>query len=175
MEDQVARYATALLEIATAEGDLERVVSELSVIGQAIEAESELRHTLTDPRLPAERKRTILERILGGRASPTTVDLVGLVIERGRGGELPAIAASLRAATAVGRGRQLAEVRSAVPLEEHQIRRLEISLSRMVDGAVEVQVTVDPSLLGGMVTRIGDTVIDGTLRRQLANLREALS
>lgn len=174
MSDRIEGYAAAIFDVASAEGVLDRVEREFYTLGKAVESQSELREALTDPRLPAERKRSILDDLLGGRAADATVGLVDLIVGQGRGRDLPAIADALAARVAASRSREVAEIRTAVPLDDETVARLAEALGRATGKQVEVRVVVDPSVIGGVVTRVGDTVIDGSVRRRLEDLREIL-
>lgn len=173
-DDRAHGYAAGLLEVARAEGVVARVGDELYRIARAFETSTELRLALGDPRLPLERKQGIVDDLLGGRALPLTVSLVNFVVSAGRSGDLPAIAYHLAEQAAAERERVIAEVRTAFELDEGTVQRLAESLSRATGKQVEVKTVVDPSLLGGLVTRVGDTVIDGSLRHRLEGLRQAL-
>jgi F-type H+-transporting ATPase subunit delta len=175
VDDRIAGYASGVFELARAEGDLERVENELLSIAQAIEASTELRSTLTDPQLSLDRKQAIVDDLIGGRASTLTVGLVQLIVNQGRVAELPAIATAVAQSAAASRDKALGEVRSAVPLDEDTIARLETSLSRATGKSVEVKVIVDPSVIGGIVARVGDTVIDGSLARRVETVRQNVS
>ena len=174
MTDRIEGYAAAVFDVASAEGVLDRVEREFYTLGRAVESQSELREALTDPRLPAERKKSILEDLLGGRASEVTVGLVEFIIGQGRGRDLPAIADALAARAAASRSREVAEIRTAVPLDDETVARLAEALGRATGKQVEVRTVVDPSVVGGVVARVGDTVIDGSVRRRLESLREIL-
>jgi F-type H+-transporting ATPase subunit delta len=172
--DRVDGYATAIFALAQAEGDLARVEGELFAVARSIESSPELREALTDPRLPAERKQAIVDDLVGGRASELTVNLIGLVIDQGRTSDLPAIADRLAQQAARSGGKDVAEVRSAIELDEATVRRLSAALERAVGNPVEIRTIVDPSVMGGIVARVGDIVIDGSVRSRLRSLRTAL-
>ena len=138
-----------------------------------VEGNDELRETLADPHLPAARRQQIVEDLLSDKASDTTAALISLVIGTGRARELPAIVNRLLELTALRGDRHVAEVRSAVELTADQKDRLTASLKAATGMDVDVVVVVDPSVLGGIVTQIGDTVIDGSVRHRLAQLRES--
>lgn len=174
MSDRIEGYAAAALELARAEGELDRVERELYSIARTFETSTELRDALSDPRLPAERKASILEELLGGRASELTVSFLGLLVDQGRIADLPAIADALAARAAATRQREVAEVRTAVPLDEDTLERITRTLEKATGRSLELRTVVDPAILGGIVARIGDTVIDGSVRRRLESLRETL-
>jgi F-type H+-transporting ATPase subunit delta len=167
-------YAEALLEIARVEGQLAEVEDELFRFARILEANDELRMALTDPQLPAERRQAVVEELLGAKALPTTRAMVSFVVGIGRAADLPKIADHFVALAARDRKHEVAEVRTAVPLDDAAQRRLADALSKATGKQVELKVIVDPSVLGGVVARIGDLVIDGTVRTRIEQLKETL-
>jgi F-type H+-transporting ATPase subunit delta len=173
MTDQrITDYAEALFAVAVAEGRLGEVEDELFRFARVLEGSDELREALTDPHIPASRRQQIIEDLLGGRASDITTALVSLVVGTGRGGDLPKIIDELVAMSARQAKKEVAEVRAAVELTDDQRQRLGAALSNRLGLDVEVKVIVDPTLLGGVITQIGDTVIDGSVRSRLNQLRD---
>lgn len=172
--DRVEGYATALFEVAAAEGVLARVEEELFSLSHLLSGNDELRMTLADPAVPAERRLAIIDELLGKRAAPVTAHLVSFVVSSGRARDLPAIIGRLVERAAAERKHAVAEVRSAVPLDEDQRQRLARALSTNLGKTVEVKVFVDPSVLGGLSARVGDVVIDGTVRHRLDQLKETI-
>ena len=173
-DDRIDGYAAAILEFAKAEGELDRIGDELFRIARAFESSDELRSALTDPRLPLDRKKSIIEDLLGAKSSPLAVSLVNFVVGVGRAGELSAIADRLAERAALARSRVIAEVRTAVELDAATIARLTASLSRATGKDVEVKTVVDPTVIGGVVARVGDVIIDGSVSHRLQELRETL-
>jgi len=174
MADRIDGYASALFEVARAEGNLDDVEDELFRFARSLEGSDELRNALTDELVPAERRQAIVEDLLGSRASPTTVSLVSLVVGSGRGRDLPAIIGKLVDRAAAEKDRTVAEVRSAIPLTADQQRRLAAALANATGKQVEVKVVVDPSVLGGAVATVGDAVIDGSVRTRLDQIKSLL-
>jgi F-type H+-transporting ATPase subunit delta len=168
-------YAAAILEVAKAEGELARVGDEMFRIARAFESSVELRDALTDPRLPVERKKGIVDDLLGGKSSSLAVNLVNFVIGVGMASDLPAIADRLAERAAAERNKVIAEVRTAIDLDDKTIARLAVSLSRATGKDVEVKTVVDPRVVGGVVARVGDTVIDGSLSHRMQEVRETLT
>jgi F-type H+-transporting ATPase subunit delta len=174
-KEAIRGYAEALFSVAEAEEALEVVEDELFRFARALEREQRLRDALTDPVLPAERKRAVLGDVLGERANPHTVNLLRFLVEQGRARDLPAIVDELVALAAERRQAAVAEVRTAVPLDAEHRKRLADALGRATGKKVELKVVVDPSVVGGVVARVGDQVIDGTVRRRLELARERLT
>jgi F-type H+-transporting ATPase subunit delta len=174
VSERIDGYADALFSVAKAEGNLDEVEDELFRFAQNLEGSDALRGALTDELVPVERRQAIVEDLLGAKASPTTTQLVGFVIGSGRGRDLPAIIARLVERAASEKDRTVAEVRSAVALSDDQRSRLAAALANATGKQVEVKVIVDPSVLGGLVATVGDTVIDGTVRSRLDQLKSLL-
>ena len=170
MSDSIDAYAAALFAVLAAEGQPE-ADDEILRFAQALEGNDELRSALADPGVSASRRQQIVEDLLGGKAADVTVAAVSLVVGAGRAADLPAIARALVTRHAAAGGREVAEVRSAVALSDDQKNRLAASLKQATGKDVDVRVTVDPSVLGGIVTTIGDTVIDGSVRSRLAQVK----
>jgi F-type H+-transporting ATPase subunit delta len=173
-EQRVDGYANAMFEVARVEGSLDEVEDELFRFARTLEGNDELRSVLTDDAVPADRRRGVVADLLGPRSSPVTVNLVSFVVGAGRARDLPAIVDRLVQRAAAEHDKVVAEVRSAVALDDDQRRRLADALGRATGKAVEVKAIVDPSVLGGVVARVGDTVIDGTVRTRLDQLRETI-
>lgn len=173
MSDTIDGYADALLAVLRAEG-VTGADDEIFRFAQALEANDELRNVLSDPYVPAERRQQVVEDLLQGRASDVTRAAVSLVVGAGRAGDLPAIARALLAKRAAAVGKEVAEVRSAVDLTDDQKARLTDSLKQATGRDVDVKVVIDPAVLGGVVTTIGDTVIDGSVRSRLTQVKNHL-
>jgi len=171
----VRGYAEALFAVAEAEGELATVEDQLYAFAKALEVQTELREALTDPALPAENKKALIRDLLGERANPHTVNVLGFLIDQGRAREIGRIVEELVAVAAERRAHAVAEVRSAVPLDEDQRQRLAQALSAATGRQVEVKVVVDPSVVGGIVAKVGDEVFDGTVRSRLDEARGRLT
>jgi F-type H+-transporting ATPase subunit delta len=173
-DDRTLAYAEALFNVARAEGTLAEVEDELFRFSQTLQGSDELREALTDPAIPVARRQQIVEDLLGGKASSTTVALVSLVVGTGRGHDLPGIIRQLVEMSAAEANKAVAEVRTAVPLNQDQRDRLAKALGQATGRDVALKVVIDPSVMGGVIAEVGDTVIDGTVRTRLERLRKAL-
>jgi F-type H+-transporting ATPase subunit delta len=172
--DRVEAYSQAFLEIARAESRGGAIEDDLFRFARALEANDDLRMALADRTIPTERRIAIVEELMGGTALPVSVGLVSMVVGADRAGELPAIVDRFLELSAEERKHEVAEVRAAVPLDERLRDRLATALSHATGKQVEVKVVVDPNVLGGVVARIGDTVIDGSVRHRLDQLKERM-
>lgn len=173
-EARVDTYARAILQIVHAEGHAGEVEDELFRFARIVEGNDELRMALSDPTLPAERRMAIVEDLIGVKALQTTTAIISFLVGIGRGRDIPAIVTRFVELIAATREHVVAEVRSAIPLDDRQQERLAAALSQSTGKRVEVKVVVDESVLGGILATIGETVIDGTVRHRLEKFKELL-
>jgi F-type H+-transporting ATPase subunit delta len=172
-DTRITAYADAAFAIALAEGDLAEVEDELFRLGRVLESSDELRSALTDQHVPVSRRQQIIEDLLDGKATQTTLAIVSMIVGAGRAADLVKIANELVQRTASNSGQAVAEVRSAVALTDEQLAELTAALKARTNMDIMVKNIVDPSVMGGLVTQIGDSVLDGTVRTRLNQLRDA--
>ena len=173
-DSRIDGYARGLFEIARAEGTLDEVEDELFRFARSYESSDALRNALTDDQIPAAKRQAIVEDLLGGNATATTTQLVSMVVGSGRGRDLPAIIDKLVARASSSKNLEVAEVRTAVALTADQQTRLAAALTNATGTAINLKVVVDPSVLGGIVATVGDTVIDGSVRTRIDQLKSRL-
>jgi F-type H+-transporting ATPase subunit delta len=173
-DSRIDGYARGMFEVARAEGTLDEVEDELFRFARSYESSDELRNTLSDEQIPPGKRQAIVEDLLGGRATSTTVQLVSMVVGSGRARDLPSIIDRMVQRAASSKDLEVAEVRSAVPLSEDQQLRLKAALANATGTNVNVKVVVDPDVLGGLVATVGDRVIDGSVRTHLDQLKSRL-
>ena len=173
-DSRIEGYARGLFEIARAEGTIDEVEDELFRFARTYESNEELRNALSDEQIPASKRQAIIEDLLGGKATPTTTQLISMVVGSGRARDLPAIVDKLVARASTAKNLEVAEVRTAVPLTPDQQTRLAAALANATGKEVNLKVVVDPSVLGGLVATVGDTVIDGTVRTRIEQLKSRL-
>jgi F-type H+-transporting ATPase subunit delta len=167
-------YARALFEVARAEGTLDEVEDELFRFARSYESSDALRTALTDEAVPAAKRQAIVEDLLGGKVTPTTTQLISMVVGSGRGRDLPDIIDKLVQRASNAKQLEVALVRVAVPLSDDQETRLRAALANATGKQVNLKVVVDPSVLGGIVATVGDTVIDGSVRTRVDQLKARL-
>ena len=172
--ERIDGYARALFEIARAEGTLDEVEDELFRFARSYESSDALRNALTDEMIPAGKRQAIVEDLLGGKATSTTTQLVSMVVGSGRGRDLPAIIDKLVARASSAKNLEVAEVRTAVALTSDQQARLAAAITNATGKQVNLKVVVDPSVIGGVVATVGDTVIDGSVRTRIDQLKSRL-
>ncbi len=173
-EERVDGYATAILETVGDRSELGEVEDELFRFLRIIDGSDDLRGPLSDRALPADNRKALVTDLLSARATPMTVDLAGYATQVGRPRDYLELLDYLVARVAAERSRRVAEVRSAVEMDERQRRNLAAALGRIIGRVVDVRVTVDPSVLGGFIATIGDTVVDGSSRHRLDLMKDRL-
>lgn len=170
--DVITGYAEGLFKVVQAEGEIDRVEDELFRFAKTLESNNDLKQALADQSLDRAQRVRILEELLGEKFSSHTVGLLAFIVTQDRARQMSQILKQLSDLAAEAKRSVVAEVRSAVPLDEEQRSRLAQALEKNLGKKVEVKVLVDPSVIGGIHTKIGDTVIDGSIRRRLEQLRE---
>ena len=171
---RIEGYAKAMFEIARAEGTLDEVEDELFRFARSFENSDSLRNALTDEMIPADKRQAIVEDLLGGRTTSTTTQLISMVVGSGRGRDLPAIIDHLVQRASSAKNLEVAEVRTAVALTADQQARVAAALANATGKQVNLKVVVDPEVLGGIVATVGDTIIDGSVRTRLDQLKARL-
>jgi F-type H+-transporting ATPase subunit delta len=168
------RYAEAAFQIAERDGSIEQWRKDLDAAAAAVDEGTELLAVLANPALPLEQRRSVVEGVFGGLSGPTK-NLVLLLVQRGRIEQLPRIAAEFRRLDDDRQGIVHANATSAAPLTDTEKRALTARLEQMTGGRVALETDVDESLLGGLVVRVGDRLIDGSVRGRLERLRNQLA
>ncbi len=169
------RYARALFSLAREESRIEGVRDELRRLGAMLEASAELRDVLLQPLHPAAERRRVLEAVAEQLGASTLLRrFYAYLIDRRRLVAFAEIEAEFARLADEAAGRVKAKVKTAQPLTAAQESRLARALAARAGSQVELEVEVDPALVGGLVAQLGDTVYDGSLRTQLVQLRSAL-
>ena len=173
------RYARALFDVARKEGDVQQVGRELAEFAQIVAGNEMLARVMSNPAIPAARKRAVIEQLLAkaGKVSPILSKLLILLADRDRLVLLPDLAAAYQSRLMDEARVVRAEVTTAIPLEPAQVAALKQGLSTALARRpedVQLENRVDASIIGGAVTRIGSTVYDGSVARQLQKMKEAL-
>jgi len=168
------RYAEAIFQIAERDGTVEKWLKQLAVVADAA-ADEELDRVLENPHVPIERRIEALESPLGEDRVPQMSSLLTLLLRRRRIELLPRIYAEFRRQYNLREGIVEATATSAAELDADETSALQTRLEQMTGGKVELTTKVDPSLLGGIQVRLGDTLIDGSVRGRLERLRNRLA
>ena len=170
-----ARYARALLDVVIQESNPEQVEQELSAVADLYAGNQELQKALTSPAVSVTAKRGVVEALVSrAKLSPVLGKLMLMLADRNRLALLPELAASYRERLMEHRQIVRAEVSAAVPLLPDQVTQFEQRLAAATGRRVTMTTRVDPSLIGGVVARVGGTVYDGSIATRLAKMRERL-
>jgi len=165
----------AILAAAEADGSLEEVEDELFRFARVIDSTPGLRAALTDPALPDAEKVALVRDLLEGRANGHTIALATFVLELSAERDPGQALTDLADLAATRRGRVVVEARTAIPIDVQRRARLAQALSRTVGRQVDLEVVIDPEVVGGVVARIGDELIDGSVKRKLELALEELT
>lgn len=169
------RYARALLSLCDERGDGEQVRGALERLVALLDAAPEAMPFLANPTVAEEARRRLLKTVAEqASVEGTARNLVELLLDKSRIGELERIAVEFTALLDARSGRAQAEVVSAVPLSPPAQERLRGLLQQMLNKDVILRTSVDAGLLGGMVVRVGNTVYDASVRNHLDRLRHAM-
>ena len=168
------RYAQAVFEIALESDDLELWLDDLTQLADSITNE-ELRQTLSAPRISMSQKETLIRESLGSSVGPLALNLMALLSSRGLVEMLPGIADRYQEMLDIHQGVERAEVVSAVSLTGEQQQHVTRMLNDLSGKDVRLTTRVDPEILGGLVIRVGDKVMDGSARARLQNMRRELA
>ena len=172
-DEKIQGYAQAILAVASAESNGAQVEDEIYRFSQVLQSSDELKSTLSDASIPSARRQQIVEDLLDGQVTQTTVALVSMVVAAGMGSDIKAIADKVVGLGAESRDKAVAEVYSVVDLSSDQQQRLAAALKSATGKDVEMKIIIDESVMGGLLVQIEDEVIDGTVRTRLKQLREA--
>ena len=169
------RYARALFDLGEEGGQLESLTSQVDAIAGAFATSDDLRAVLDNPLVVEERRDAVLHQLAQRlELGPLVVNLLRLMARRHRMAALPDVARSLRALTDEKSGVLRATIVSATPLDASELRELTNQLENRTQRRVVVENQYDPSLIAGVVTRIGDKTIDGSLKGRLEALERRL-
>jgi F-type H+-transporting ATPase subunit delta len=171
------RYAAALFDVARKSGAEERVGEQLTAFAALVAGHTDLQRAVENPAIPVTAKKTLVAALVdaSGNVSAELKRTLLLLAERDRLGVLAEIASSYRERLMGHKHITAAEVTTAVPLSAEHRAALTAALQKAAGGQVTVTERVDPSIVGGVVARVGSVVYDGSIRHQLDRLRETLS
>jgi F-type H+-transporting ATPase subunit delta len=167
------RYAEAAFELARRDGTLDRWQADLRLTAE-VAANPDAARVVDNPAIPITSRRDVVTRLLGPRISPQALNLTLLLAQRGRFSTAPAVAAEYKRLLDRERDVVTATVASAVPLEPAELEAIAARVREMTGSRAEVAAVVDPALIGGLTVRIGDRLIDASVRGRLERLRDRI-
>ena len=168
------RYADAAFQTGRADGTLDAWERDMGLLGTTLR-HPELRALLQHPAIPFAEKERVLRKVLGRAVAPPAINLVLLMVRRGRPGAIDRMIDRFAELLRRERGIVLAQVRTALPLHDGQRAEIATRLQALTGEKVEMEETVDPDLIGGLAVRIGDRLYDASVRSRLERLRARLT
>jgi len=167
------RYAEAAFEIARRDGSLDRWGDDLRLAADIV-AREDVARVAGSPAIPFEDRREVLAKLLGPRISGPALNLVLLLARHGRLAAVPAVAKEYKRLVDRERGIVVATVISASPLQPAELEAIGARVREMTGARAEIATAVDPELIGGVTVRIGDRLIDASVRGRLERLRDRI-
>lgn len=168
------RYAQAVMQSCPDLATIETVEDELTVLGEAFARFPEIRAFLANPKMPSQIKQQILQSALSSRLNPVVMRLLDLLIEKRRHDLLPVIANRYSDLTDQARGVEHAWIIVACPIPPELAQKLEDAVQRFSARNVETSIKIDKSILGGVQIRLGDKVVDGSLKKRFSDIRRKM-
>ena len=168
------RYAEAVFQIAQRDGTVEEWLAQLDRVAAAVTDEDVVRR-LEDPAVPFAERHEAFKALFKGKMLDPLYSLLGIVLRRRRLELLPGIAREYRALYNRSAGIVEATATSAGELDQAEVKALRERLQKMTGAHIELNLVVDPALLGGIQVRLGDQLLDGSVRGRLERLRERIS
>ena len=175
VETIARRYATALADVVLKSGETESVRNELRIWEQLMTANADLQNAVLNPAIPHSSKEKVLEALIErSKPSRTTANFVRILLRNGRLTDIRAINEKFEAVLEDRSGSVVADVTSARDLSGAQQNELKANLEKLTGKQVKLNFAIDPGIIGGVVTRVGSTVYDGSVKTQLENLKEEM-
>jgi F-type H+-transporting ATPase subunit delta len=167
------RYAEAAFEIARRDGTLDRWNDDLRLAAE-VAVQPDVARVVDSPAIPFASRREVVVNLLGPRISPQALNLTLLLAQQGRLSAVPAVAGEYKRLVDRERGVVTATVSSAVSLEPAELEAIGAHVREITGARAEIVTVVDPSLIGGLTVRIGDRLIDASVRGRLERLRDRI-
>lgn len=169
------RYAVALADVVSTRGETREVLEELSAWEEMVRANSDLHEVFRHPTIPYEQKRRVLDALIArARVRPTTANFLQVLLQNHRIADLSEINRQFAQELDRRAGIVTAQITTARPVPDQAQAALRARLSELTGRNVRLQFAVDESLIGGVMTRIGSTVYDGTVRSQLHRIKQKM-
>jgi len=168
------RYAEALYDIAARENKIDQLEEELLAVNQLLSESEPFRKIINHPRITANEKKEVLANLFKGHISVIMLSFLGYVLDRQRELFLPDMTAYFTGLANKARNVCDVQVVSAVELTGEEKKNLESAMAKSTGKKVKLDFSVEQELLGGVVVRVGDKIIDGSVRYRLQALREHL-
>lgn len=176
MKSASLQYANALADVALAQGAADAALKQLSDFAAAFEVSSELRNFLTSPGVPREAKHGVIEKIAARIGAGKIIrNFLFVIADHQRTHIVPEILTTFQDVIRQRQGTAEAEISSAIELSAAQKKKFSQALERLTGKRIQAKYSLDPSLMGGAVVRVGDTIYDGSVRNSLNEMRARLA
>jgi F-type H+-transporting ATPase subunit delta len=167
------RYAEAIFDIAKRQGTVDRTLDDVREIARLFSHRT-LAYLLNEPKIPLRRKEDAIRQAIASRVLPTSLNLALLIVQRALVDVMPSLARELEQLVLNYKNEAVAEVTTAMPMDQRQQDAVRQALEHRTGKTILMQTKVSPDILGGVVARVGDQVIDGSVRYRLSALRQQL-
>jgi F-type H+-transporting ATPase subunit delta len=167
------RYAGAMFDIGLKQHSLDRTLEDVRAIAEVF-AHRKLAYLLREPKVPAQRKETAIRQALAKKVLPTSLNLALLVVQRELVDIMPNIATELEQLVLNYKNEAIADVTTATQIDDAQLGQIKQALEKRTGKTIITHTRVQPDILGGVIARVGDQVIDGSIRTRLVILRQQL-
>lgn len=171
----VKRYATALFDLAASEGAMAKYEEEVKVIVRALHDEPDFMAVLNDHKVTKENKISLVENVFTDKVSNPIIGLLVLLVKKGRQGDLLDVLEAFLERVKADSGITKAVITSAVPLKEAQLAAIKEKLEAGTKTKIEIETIVDTSIIAGLVIRVGDKVVDASIKGEMQTLKKQLS
>ena len=168
------KYAMAVFELAEEQNMLDAVKDELAMVDSLFKEQTDLQEFVCNPRVPSVAKRDVLKQVFADKVQPFVLNFLLIVADRKREAILPEIIKAYNRFLNEKRGIMEVQVTTARALSDAQAEALSTQLGKKLNSRVILEKTIDPAIIGGVVVRVGDKLIDGSVGRQLKRLEMAL-
>ena len=171
----IKRYATALFDLAASEGTTQKYEEEVKVITRALHDEPDFMAVLNNHKVTMEDKISLIENVFADRVSNPIIGLMVLLVKKGRQSDLLGVLEAFLERVKAESGIVKAVITSAVPLKEAQLTALKEKLEASTESKIEIETIVDTSIIAGLVIKVGDKVVDASVKGEMQTLKKQLS
>ena len=168
------RYAQAVFQIARERGGIDVWLDDARVLSELVEGDQAAVEFLDAPQVPEAKKVETIRQLLGGSVDPLAINLLGLLAARRLTHLMPDILSQFTEMVDRHRGVQWADVTTAVPLDDARLDEIRASIGGIVGGKASLRTYVEPTIIGGVIVRVGDRVIDGSVRARMRNMEREI-
>jgi F-type H+-transporting ATPase subunit delta len=168
-------YSSALFEVALEENMIDPILAEYAVVKQSIDDNPDFYEILVSPRVPLEEKKQILDTTYGNQISEILLNFFKLLMDKKRSQAILEVYDDFKALVDDHKGNVVAKVESVIELSAEEIKNLEDKLNTLTGKNVSVNNVINPDIMGGLVVKVGDKIIDGSVRRKLDSMKHELA